>query len=265
MNSLSVFASVVFALEILASAHVCVGQHQAVVQLKRSASPNTEVWNELLTHAAHLDDIWARYEWLAHEHDVMNASMDAVSEALRRFDVSLTQIVEVQRRQDHEILALQHRPTRPALKIDHQPNPAHLLLVKTGASSAREDGVQQDAPMTSECCDERRLEERVERLTSAKIKSSLVFLRVLGDGVASLNTTVTSLAAKLSEQVEYLNVLAVEMETMKDSFYRNRRRLRALTSREESLEEKLGRLLSLEARLDRIEEALSLSGVNYGE
>ena len=262
MNSLSVLASVVLALQILSSAPVCLGQHQAVVQLKRSAPANAEVWNELLTHAAQLDEIWARSEWLTHEHDVMNASMDAVFEALRRFDVSLTQIVEVQRRQDHEILALQHRPPRPALKIDPKPNPAHMLLVKTGV---REDGIQQDAPMTSECCDERRLEERVERLTSAKIKSSLVFLRVLGDGVASLNSTVTSLSAKLSEQVEYLNVLAVEMETMKDSFYRNRRRLRAMTSREASLEEKLGRLLSLEARLDRIEDALSLRGVNYGE
>ena len=227
------------------------GSHEVRSDVAKRTGSDDMLWTEILTHDAQLNEMAARCDWLAHDVDVMNTSMRSMVEALRRFDLSLNPIIAIQRRQDSEIYELQRR--RPVTSFSHENTAkSRPSLVKTGSSWPSSD-MQHDAPVTSQCCEERELEGRLGKMLTAKLKSPLVFMRVLGDGMTSLNSTVTSLAAQCDEQVEYLNLLAVELERMKDLFYRNRRRVRALTSRAQSLEEKLDLVLSLEERVSRLE------------
>lgn len=246
--------------------HCDTSEVQELGTVKRgTVEADDQIWTELYSHDVQLNDLWSRYEWLSHGHDVMNTSLNAVFEALRRFDLSMTQILEIQRRQDREILELQQQVRRPAPSLGREGKKNYASLLKTGGSDVSVDSVQHDAPMTSACCDEHLLEERVERLTTVQLKTPLLFMRMLGENVASLNATVTSLGAKLTEQIEYVNVLAMEMERLKDVCYRSRRRVRVLTSRAESMEQKMLRLLSVEERLERVEEALHVELDTYDD
>ena len=241
------------------------------VQRQEYTPSDDDVIDSLVSDFHHgktkLDALSAKTSWLEHSLATINSTTVVVFGAVRKLDRTLSVLVQLQQKQQARLEALENALVRDAsdhVTFDVAPRAYSRRKSQANSDVRFKDDYQNDAPLpveaegcskTSDCysqSDARQFEETIQ----AKLVSSLQFLRLVGDRINSLNTSVVDLERDSQLKNSYINKLSMDFEVLKDQSYRNRRRAKSCDVRVKALSSRIERLELLERRLDEVENVL---------
>ena len=195
--------------------------------------------------------------------------------AIEKLDRTLSTFAQLQQSQQHRLQAVE-KALEYATKHDVTLDVAPRARGRTGyplgnkgnvyAPAGKIAGYQSDAPagsdgaggadcVTSTDCYARAEAEKFKETIESKLMSSLQFVRIVGDGINALNTTVAELLTANRMRDKFVNVLSMDVEVLRDQTYRNKRRSRSCDVRVKQL---IGRVEQLELIAKRVEDMESV-------